>query len=212
MLIACNWKMFCTPSQELKWVEQNKQILTKLAQNHTLILFPSFLSLQPLATLLKGTPILLGAQDCSEHEYGPFTGQTSAQALAELGCSYVVVGHLERRQLGETQEQIARKAAQATKAGLKPIVCVETLDQVIPHTITAYEPSSAIGTGITPSPTEIAATLNKLPADSLRLYGGSVSSKNAAEIGSIPSLGGLLIGKASLDIQELGKIVESLPK
>ena len=128
--------------------------------------------------LLEGTVIGLGAQDLSLHESGAYTGEVSAAMLVEFACSYVIVGHSERRAyFGETDELVARKTRRAIESGLTPIVCVgETLSQreagqtdvVVGHQIdavlallntddvsrivVAYEPVWAIGTGKTATP------------------------------------------------------------
>jgi triosephosphate isomerase (TIM) len=217
MLIILNWKMFLSPQQELQRIKDYTETFSTLATRHTIALFPSFLSLSTLAPLLRSTHISLGAQDCSEHTYGAHTGQVAAAALAELGCTYVLLGHAERRALGETDELIARKARQAMTAGLQPIVCISELASVahysfLPNPIIAYEPISAIGTGKPPSIAEIDQTLRQIKQQlphATVLYGGSVTNTLAPQLTTI-ALDGVLIGKASLDIQELVKIVESL--
>lgn len=127
-------------------------------------------------TLAKSA-ISWGAQDCSAHEQGAYTGEVSVGMLAEFGCRYVIVGHSERRAYhGETDQQVADKAKIALSKGITPIVCVgETLAQreagqtedvvkrqlsVVIHTlgpcigeiVVAYEPVWAIGTGKTATP------------------------------------------------------------
>jgi triosephosphate isomerase (TIM) len=132
--------------------------------------------------VLAGTAIAWGAQDVSAHVSGAYTGEVSAGMLAEFGCRYALVGHSERRQLhGETDDEVAAKAAAALSGGLTPIVCVgETLaerdagqtqavvgrqlDAVVSVLaermnliVLAYEPVWAIGTGITATPAQAQA-------------------------------------------------------
>ena len=132
--------------------------------------------LESVAAALAGSAIRWGAQDCSSHEAGAYTGEVSAAMLAELGCRYVIVGHSERRALhGESDVLVAAKAERAIGHGLGPIVCVgETLAEReagdtenvvlrqlaavvsllgadIAKIVLAYEPVWAIGTGKTAS-------------------------------------------------------------
>ena len=132
--------------------------------------------------VLAGSAIAWGAQDVSAHARGAFTGDVSAGMLAEFGCRYVLVGHSERRQLhGETDGEVAAKAAAAMNGGLQPVVCFgetlaereagQTQDVVgrqfdavaavlgkrMALVVLAYEPIWAIGTGCTASPAEAQA-------------------------------------------------------
>jgi triosephosphate isomerase len=129
--------------------------------------------------LLKNSGIALGAQDVSDHPYGAYTGDVSAQMLGEFGCRYAIVGHSERRQYHhEGDGLVARKARAALQAGLTPIVCVgetaeerdegktlavvrrqlqavmDLLQGQIGACLIAYEPVWAIGTGHVPTPSE----------------------------------------------------------
>jgi triosephosphate isomerase len=138
--------------------------------------------LADVALALHATPIAWGAQDCSAHESGAFTGEVSAAMLAEFGCRYVIVGHSERRALhGESDQLVADKAKAALAHGLVPIVCVgetlaerednqtegvvkrqlsaviHTLAHCVPQIVVAYEPVWAIGTGKTASPEQAQA-------------------------------------------------------
>jgi triosephosphate isomerase len=133
--------------------------------------------LAQLQTLLRNSPIALGAQDVSAHDSGAFTGEVSVGMLKEFGVRYAIVGHSERRQYhGESDVVVAAKAQRALAAGITPIVCVgETLAEreagkteevvkrqlaAVIHTnghciseiVVAYEPVWAIGTGKTASP------------------------------------------------------------
>jgi triosephosphate isomerase len=138
---------------------------------------PPFPYLPELAQQLGGSALHFGAQDCSAHESGAYTGEVSAAMLAELGCRYVIVGHSERRAMhGESDQLVADKAKAALAHGVTPIVCVgETLAQreagetaavvkrqlsAVIHTlahcvsemVVAYEPVWAIGTGRSATP------------------------------------------------------------
>ena len=133
--------------------------------------------LAQVQSALGGSPVRWGAQDVSAHERGAFTGEVSAEMLLEFGCSYVIVGHSERRSYhDESDELVAQKAQRALASGLTPIVCVgETLEereqgatdavvsrQLAPvldamrtqlaSMVIAYEPVWAIGTGKTATP------------------------------------------------------------
>ena len=135
-----------------------------------------------IGAALAGSEIRWGAQDCSAHASGAFTGEISAAMLAEFGCSYVIVGHSERRAMhGESDRLVADKAAAALASGVVPIVCVgetlterdagrtdavvgrqlavaiEVLGERMASVVVAYEPVWAIGTGKTASPEQAQA-------------------------------------------------------
>jgi triosephosphate isomerase (TIM) len=174
-LVAGNWKMNGSTGS-------NEVLLGELApadvSGASMAVFPPFPYLPQCAAQLAGSGVTLGAQDLSEFDSGAYTGEVSGQMLAELGCRLVLVGHSERRTLhGETNEQVARKAVAAHRAGLIPVVCVgETLAEreaglteavvgaqvdafttvagpaVLGVAVLAYEPVWAIGTGRTATP------------------------------------------------------------
>lgn len=157
---------------------------------------PPFTDLRSVQTLVEGDKLAVtyGAQDVSTEESGAFTGEISAAMLAKLGCTWVVVGHSERRDMhGETDELVAKKAKAALKEGIKPIVCVgeplevreagkhvehvvaqvkgslENLtDAELAKTVIAYEPVWAIGTGKVASAAdaqEVCAAIRKTVAE-----------------------------------------------
>ncbi len=236
-----NWKMQKSFDEAVKWVNQHKAELEKLGSAHSVVICPSFISLVPLVSLLP-TEVGVGAQNCSSHESGPFTGEVSARSLYEVGCRYCIIGHSERRSnYCETDETIAAKLQQTLEHDLFPIVCIgETEEELCAGEremvltqqlalilqeaarwrgktiLIAYEPIWAIGSGVTPdiqTLTEIFEMLHQLVDEHAAgyhwafLYGGSVSESNAADLKRIEWLDGFLIGKASLDFQELKKIV-----
>lgn len=180
-LIAGNWKMHGTRAE----AEQLLVALTRLVTaddlaDREVVVAPPFTALETAARALVGSPIRLAAQNLYWEPQGAFTGEISGPMLKELGCSYVILGHSERRQLfGETDDHVARKVQAALRDGLVPIVCVgETLEQreqeqtlpvirrqvhgalsgqnkaAIAALVVAYEPVWAIGTGRTATPAQ----------------------------------------------------------
>ncbi|HEY2952700.1 MAG TPA: triose-phosphate isomerase [Verrucomicrobiae bacterium] len=175
LIIAGNWKMNKTVAEALDLVSGLKRELAKV-KVVDIVVCPPFTALCEVSkAILDSKNIRLGAQNMSEHNYGPFTGEIAAGMLKEFSVRYVILGHSERRQhQKESDELIAKKALAAHGASLKPIVCVgETLaergagdtekvlttqvrgslaglakDQMA-ETIIAYEPVWAIGTGQT---------------------------------------------------------------
>ncbi len=125
-IIAGNWKMNTTYDEAMDLVEELVDGLEarEESDNVDVVLCPPFLWLFSAAEYLEDTGIQLGAQDCYPVDRGAFTGAISAAMLADQ-CSYVIVGHSERRTLfGETDDLVAKKAAAALRHGLRPIVCV----------------------------------------------------------------------------------------
>ncbi len=94
-----------------------------------MIIAPPFTALQAVAEVLRGSPVRLAAQNLHEAEKGAYTGEISGAMIREAGCTYVIIGHSERRTLfGEGDDRINRKLRAALAAGLKPIFCIgETL-------------------------------------------------------------------------------------
>jgi triosephosphate isomerase len=176
---------------------------------------------------------------------GAHTGDVSAEMLADAGASAVILGHSERRaEHGETDDMVAKKTAAAWRAGLTALVCIgeteaerdagATLDRIgsqlagsLPddatrtNLVVAYEPVWAIGTGRTPSASEIAAVhdfvrdalvrrYGAAEGEAIRLlYGGSVKPANAADVFAIDNVDGALVGGASLKADDFGAIVSA---
>ncbi|HAT1170786.1 TPA: triose-phosphate isomerase [Corynebacterium striatum] len=175
-LIAGNWKMNLDHKEAIASIQKFDFSLPKDYYEKVDVAFMvPFTDLRTLQTLSEGDKLELtyGAQDISKHESGAYTGEVSGKMLSALGCTWVVVGHSERREYhGETDELVAEKAAAALKNGISPIVCVgEPLDvreagthvdyvvnqtrnslaglsaEDLSKTVVAYEPVWAIGTG-----------------------------------------------------------------
>ena len=181
-LIAGNWKMNGSTASIQSLLEGIKQGMGNVQSAKVAVCAP-FIYLQQVSTTLQGSDIAWGAQNVSERDNGAFTGETSTQMLNDFACTYVIVGHSERRSLyGETDEIVAAKAAKAQADNLTPIICVgelleereagETeavvarqLDAVInangiaslANAVIAYEPVWAIGTGKTATPEQAQA-------------------------------------------------------
>ena len=179
-LVAGNWKMNGT----VAGAGEARRMADGLAATGGLrcdaMICPPFPLIGLFARVLSGTALAVGAQDCHPEAGGAHTGDVSAELLAEVGASAVIVGHSERRQdHGETDALVAAKAEAAWRAGLCAIICVgeteaeraagRTLDVIgrqiagsVPAaarpdtTVVAYEPVWAIGTGRTPTPGDVA--------------------------------------------------------
>jgi triosephosphate isomerase len=178
-LVAGNWKMNGSVAM-LKEPRLLAAMLKDVKLKCDVMVCPPALIARRVKSILKGSRIKMGGQDCHWAASGAHTGDISAEMLKEAGASAVIVGHSERRtNHGETDEVVAKKAAAAHRAGLKAIICIgETLDErkanktldvltrqikgSIPagatadNTVIAYEPVWAIGTGLTPTTAEVA--------------------------------------------------------
>lgn len=176
-IIAGNWKMNKTVVEAAALASELKKTVGQVTDPVVLIC-PPFTTLTEVSILLKDSEIQVGGQNMHEADSGAYTGEISAEMLLTSGCSYVILGHSERRTLfSETDKLVNAKACKALAAGLTPIVCVgETLDQreggitekVIEQqisgsldsfsesdmekTVIAYEPVWAIGTGKVATP------------------------------------------------------------
>lgn len=199
-LVVANWKMNGSVEANRAWVE-SFSAFTPLQTE--LVVCAPFVYIRSLRDrlLASALDINVGAQNCSEHDNGAYTGEVSAQMLSDISCPWVILGHSERRTLfGETNEIVAQKAKKAVEAGLRPIVCVgETLEQreagqttdvvlaqlnavldaIGPEALAggalAYEPIWAIGTGKTATPQQA-----EIVHASLR-YGVESRNSSAAE-------------------------------
>ena len=139
-LIAGNWKLNLDHLQAIALVQKLAWTLQDGKHDHAAVevaVFPPFTDLRSVQTLISAERFELrfGAQDVSEHDSGAHTGEVSAAMLAKLECSYVIVGHSERRQdHAETDAIVGRKAAAALRHGIVPIICVgETAEDLEQH-------------------------------------------------------------------------------
>jgi len=191
-LIAGNWKMNGVSAS----IGEAKAVAAGLGgASARVAICPPAILIHRLAEALAGGPVLVGGQDHHWDDFGAFTGDVSAQMLADAGASLVILGHSERRAgYRETDEIVASKVKAALRAGLEPIVCVgETLEQrkagealgvvtgqvrgSLPADLAgkafsvAYEPVWAIGTGLTPTTPEIEEVHRAIRATLVELFG-----------------------------------------
>ena len=199
-----------------------------------LLVCPPAILLLAVRAVLAGSAVALGGQDCHAERQGPYTGDISAEMLADAGCTHVILGHSERRrQHGESDADIRAKIVAARRAGLAGVLCVgETLPEreagyaidvvrrqlsgsIPPGTeldrlIVAYEPVWAIGTGLSATIDDIASMHQAIRACLSRatriLYGGSVNPRNAAAILGVSEVDGALVGGASLSADDFWAI------
>jgi triosephosphate isomerase (TIM) len=234
-LVAGNWKMngLAASAVEFARILQGARELTAV----DIMVCPPATLLARFAAAAGAGPVKIGGQDCHAEPAGAFTGDLSAEMLKDAGASAVIVGHSERRTYHkETDADVRAKALAAHRAGLCAIVCVgETraerddgralavvgtrLDGSVPdgatveNLVVAYEPVWAIGSGLTPTPGDVAEMhgfvrrrlVSRFGAagQGIRiLYGGSVKPSNAQELMSIADVDGALVGGASLKADE----------
>ncbi len=234
-----NWKMYKTGSEAEAYLRTFANQFALLEPATEIVIAPPATALAPLRACIDALalPVTLAAQNLHAAPEGAYTGELSARMLREAGCRYVLIGHSERRtHFGETDAQICLKIKAAGEAGLIPILCVgETLrqrqmgegesvvqrqvevalgDNRPSEVVIAYEPVWAIGTGKTPSPTEVAAMHRHIrtslaPFHNVRiLYGGSVTPQNIAGFMQECDIEGALVGGQSLSVGLFMTIIE----
>ena len=212
-LVAGNWKMNGLGASLSEIAAMRREVDAGKAGAAEVAVCPPATLLAGAAKLLTGGALGLGAQDCFAADHGAFTGDISAPMLKDAGAQYVIVGHSERRAgHNESDAAVRAKAEAAHKAGLTVILCVgETRAEREGGRAVevAYEPVWAIGTGLTPTPADVAdmhgairALLRQVYGEAggkVRiLYGGSVKPTNARELLSLANVDGALVGGASL--------------
>ena len=237
MYFIANWKMF----GDLRTLNSLDSVI-KFSKNNKntkfrIIYCPPNILIRPLSKRLKKTNLEVGAQNCHESEnYGAFTGHVNSKMLKNVGAKYVILGHSENRQSGETDKLINSKIKSAVKSKLKVIFCIgETLSEKrkkrtnkvlakqihnglksvndTSNIIIAYEPVWSIGTGLIPKPNDLLNSIsfikNKFRKKTPKvLYGGSVNSKNIAQLKDISVIDGFLIGGASQNSKKFIDIIK----
>ncbi|MCX8069699.1 MAG: triose-phosphate isomerase [Thermodesulfovibrionales bacterium] len=205
--ISANWKMNKTVDETVLFLKEFIP-LVKNAKDVDIVIAPPFTALQTAFSLIKDTNINLSAQNVFYEEKGAYTGEISPSMLSEIGCSYVIIGHSERRQyFNETDEIVNKKIKIAQKYGLGIIMCIgESLsereqgktmevlkrqlinglkDISADNLIIAYEPIWAIGTGKTATTEQAQEAHNFIRGELKSLYGKSAESIRILYGGSV---------------------------
>jgi triosephosphate isomerase len=253
MYIVGNWKMNMLSAEAVQLASSIEGDISgsSLSTKVRVWVAPPFTALESIRNLgLKNLKV--GGQNAHWESFGAFTGEISALMLKDLGCSFAIVGHSERRQyFNESDLTVNKRVKRVLNTGLSAIVCVgETLEQrqaertndILAEQLSgslaglleevmnvstpdgmpllvAYEPVWAIGTGRVASETEIANT-HAFIADYIQrlgfhgdvpiLYGGSVKPDNIEAIKEIDNVGGVLVGGASLKLEQFVSLIRSV--
>ncbi len=228
-LVLANLKMYqCTKEEVNDYINKLKEVKNKF------IVFPSVIYLEKFIQ----NNFICGVQNASAHNPGPYTSEVSIHALKNIGVKYVLLGHSEVRQnMAEDDELINLKIKQALDNHLKVVLCVgenleaynqsqtkdilknqinNALKNINEEVIISYEPVWAIGSGKTPTNSEIEDIVSYIKSlfnyNIKVLYGGSVSDNNIETLNEIPNVDGFLIGKAATKPSSLIKIIEVAEK
>ena len=202
--------------------------------------FPPALFVDRLVRDSNSEYLQIGVQNISFERKGAFTGELAADMVAELGASWILVGHSERRQLfGESPDVVTKKYGAVKESGLRPILCVGETEQerqqgeavsivtrdivaildsqgadAFQDAVIAYEPVWSIGTGNAATPTEaqeMHQSIRQIVSDEVRiLYGGSVNEANAGSLIQEEDIDGFLVGGASLDVNAFAAICHTV--
>lgn len=212
--VVANWKSNKTLAEALEWVDTVGSQLER-RENIKVVVCPTFIDLEEVkkAVLVGNYPMLVGSQDLSEEDIGAHTGEEPARLLKEF-VDLSILGHSERRGMGETDTDVAKKVTMALENNIIPLVCVQNANTPVPEGVrlVAYEPTFAIGTGYPDTPQDAAniAKSLKLKASSLQvLYGGSVTSENVKAFLQQDDINGVLVGASSLDAKQFLEIIKT---
>ncbi len=222
-LVAGNWKMNGSVAM-LKEPRLLAAMLKDVKLKADVMVCPPAVLLRRVKSILKGSKIKMGGQDCHWAASGAHTGDVSAEMLKEAGCSAAIVGHSERRtNHGETDAMVQSKAKACQRAGLAAIICIgETLEErkagktlevvtrqlkgslpegsVAANTVIAYEPVWAIGTGLTPTTAEVAEVHALIRSELAGLMGGEGAQTRILYGGSVkPSNAAELMGQPNVN-------------
>lgn len=220
-IVIANWKANKTLDEAISWVnfvgEQFKGI------NAAIILCPPAIFIAPIFEIIKNKnhPILIGSQDVSVFDSGPYTGEISASQYFQF-CQFAIIGHSERRvNFNEDSTIINQKIRQALSANLTPIICIddgqenEISEFKNENLIIAYEPPSAISTNLNAKNEDpqkvqqVASKFSQMFKSAQIIYGGSVNADNTKDYLK-PPIAGVLVGNASLSADSFLSIVQKV--
>ena len=236
MYFVANWKMF-GDFKSLKLVNKVISFSKKLKSSKFKIIYlPPTTLICPMAQMVKNTKIEVGAQNCHHQDnYGAETGSVNAKMVRGVGAKYVILGHSENRENGESDKLINQKIKTALKNKLKVIFCIgekikdkrnkktkSVLSKQIKlglkgvklnnNIIIAYEPVWAIGSGMIPKSNDLLNAIDFIKSrfkQNLKiLYGGSVNDKNINELKTIHNIDGFLVGGASQNSKKFIDIIK----
>ena len=236
MYFVANWKMF-GDFKSLKLVNKVISFSKKFKSSKFKIIYlPPTTLICPMAQMVKNTKIEVGAQNCHHQDnYGAETGSVNAKMVKGVGAKYVILGHSENRENGESDKLINQKIKTALKNKLKVIFCIgekikdkrnkktkSVLSKQIKlglkgvklnnNIIIAYEPVWAIGSGMIPKSNDLLNAIDFIKSrfkQNLKiLYGGSVNDKNINELKTIHNIDGFLVGGASQNSKKFIDIIK----
>ncbi len=223
-IIAGNWKMNKTPSETMQLIEELKPLVRNAAAE--VVVCPTSICLFAAKAAIANSNIVLGAQNVYFEDKGAYTGEISCDSLLELGVTYVIIGHSERRQyFAETDETVNKKVLKVLQKGMKPIICVgekleekelgvtsevvrsqtkKALANVLPTDIEkiviAYEPIWAIGTGLTATSQDANNTIREIRAAVEEMFPGRSQDIRIQYGGSMkPENASQLMGMSDID-------------
>ncbi len=229
MIVAANFKTHMTRQSTREYMEALGDFVATRSGDERIMVFPPSTALDRF-----DSTVIVGAQNAYATRNGAYTGEIGLEQLEEFEIRTLLIGHSERRHiLGESQDDIVHKFNFYKEQGFNIIYCIgepleiresgsdmlmeyledqlDGIDLGYSKLIVAYEPVWAIGTGLTPSTDDILLIHNALKKMIQRpiLYGGSVKPSNAREIMALASVDGVLVGGASLHIDDFKSIIQS---
>ncbi len=225
--IAGNWKMNLTPSEGARYAAELAAAVKEAGVDCRVMIAPAFVAIPAVVEAVKGSPIIVAAQNMANHTSGAYTGEVAPAMLKDAGVKTVILGHSERRQYyGETDEIINSKVILALSEGMDVVLCVgETLDErqggrleeVLSRQIKvglkdvsaedmaritiAYEPVWAIGTGMTATPEDADGAHSFIRATVASLYSDDIAKNLIIQYGGSVKAGNIkaLMAKENVD-------------